>query len=359
DGPARWNINVERSLAYRLGIEAAIFFLCDRQHTAEQNPGLVEAHGAMRRHVVGIGLGFVALDHDFRQVADARREFGRIEQLRRHRIDIAEIVDVLAEGNPQLVQLAVPGAGADQHLEVQAALAGLAQEQGDVGIIAGVRDNISIRAFELGYKRRKVGRGGRIAFSQDNLKARFLGIGLISRCDPYAIGAVFVNERDLHILGVDAELRLGVLAEEAGERLAILVGVDLRAEDVPEVLVLEDGGRHCRRDPENLLLRLNFGSERHRMRARMDSVDDINFFLVDQAFDLVDRYVGFALRVRVDRHDFVLAADAAALIAEIDRDLRADRTRDRTPGREWPRVIEDDADTDRFSLGLGETPIEA
>ena len=95
------------------------------------------------------------------------------------------------------------------------------------------------------------------------------------------------------------------------------------------------------------------------MRARIDAVDDVDLFLVDQAFNLVDRHVGLALRVRVDRHDLVLAADAPALVAQIDRDLRADRTGNRAPGRERAGVIEDDADAHRFRLGLGVAPIEA
>src|SRR5262245_22748593 len=83
--------------------------------------------------VGGAGLGLVAIDHDLGQVAEPGRERGGIEQLRRHRIDVAEIVDVLAEGLPQLVELAVAGAVAGQEAGAQAALARLPQEQRDVG----------------------------------------------------------------------------------------------------------------------------------------------------------------------------------------------------------------------------------
>src|SRR5262249_15384242 len=90
-----------------------------------------------------------------------------------------------------------------------------------------------------------------------------------------------------------------------------------------------------------------------------DAVDDVDLLLADQALDLVDRHIGLALRVGVDRRDLVLAADAAALVAQIDGDLRADRAGDRAAGRERPGVIEDDADAHRFGLGLGVPPVEA
>ncbi len=158
-------------------------------------------------------------------------DFG-IEQLRRHRIDVAEIVDVLAEGRAQLVELAVAGAVADQHLEAQPALARLAQEQRDVGIVAAMRDDVGAGALELGDQRGKIGRGGRIALLQHDLQALLLGILLVGRRDADAVGAVLVDDGDLDVLRLLAELRLGVFGKEAGEGLAVLVGVDLRAEDV-------------------------------------------------------------------------------------------------------------------------------
>ena len=82
----------------------------------------------------------------------------------------------------------------------------------------------------------------------------------------------------------------------------------------------------------------DLGGERHRMRARIDAEDDVDLFLVDQPLDLVDRDIGLALRVGVDRHDFVFAGDAAcslhrsiAICAPIDAG-------DRTAGRERARV---------------------
>jgi len=51
-----------------------------------------------------------------------------------------------------------------------------------------------------------------------------------------------------------------VLGEEARKGLAILVGMNLRAEDVLQVLVLEHGGRNRGRDPEDLLLLLDLAA---------------------------------------------------------------------------------------------------
>ena len=82
----------------------------------------------MRGHIGRVGLGLVALDHHLGEIAQAGRERCGIEQLRGHRIDIAEIVDVLAEGGAQLIELAVAGTVADQHLEAQPGLARLAQK---------------------------------------------------------------------------------------------------------------------------------------------------------------------------------------------------------------------------------------
>jgi hypothetical protein len=106
-------------------------------------------------------------------------------------------------------------------------------------------------------------------------------------------------------------------------------------------------------------LRLDLGGERHRVRAGIDAVDDVDLFLADQTLDFVDRDIGLALRVGIDRRDLVLAADAAALVAEVNCNLRADRASNRAAGRKRPRVIEDDADAHRFRLGLGVSPIEA
>ncbi len=159
-------------------------------------------------------------------------------------------------------------------------------------------DDIGAGALELGDQRGEIGRGRRVAFAQHDLQPELLGEPLAGLGDADAIGTVLVDDRDLDVLRLHAELRLGVFGEEGGERLAVLIGMNLGAEDVLQVLVLEHRRRDRRRDPEDLLLRLDLGGERHRMRAGIDAVDDLDLLLADQALDLVDRDVGLALASR-------------------------------------------------------------
>src|SRR3954469_19877528 len=91
-------------------------------------------------------LGLVALDHLGGEVRDARLQGLWIEQLRRDRIDVVEIIHVLAEGLDQLVDLSVARAVSDHRGKLQAGLLRLAQEQRDVRIVARVQDHIGLRA---------------------------------------------------------------------------------------------------------------------------------------------------------------------------------------------------------------------
>ncbi|MFK4580640.1 hypothetical protein ABIF83_004087 [Bradyrhizobium ottawaense] len=144
-----------------------------------------------------------------------------------------------------------------------------------------------------------------------------------------------------------------------GKGLAVLVGMDLRAKHVLQILVLEHGGRDRGRDPEDLLLLLDLRRHRHRMRAGIDAVDDVDLFLADQPLGLVDGDVGLALGIRRDRHDLGLAADAALLVDEVDGDLRADRGGDRAACGEGTGEVVDQADAQILGLRLGPGPIEA
>ena len=135
--------------------------------------------------------------------------------------------------------------------------------------------------------------------------------------------------------------------------------MDLRAEDVLQVLVLEHGGRNRGRDPEDLFLLLDLGGERDRVRARIDAVDDVDLLLVDQAIGLIDRDVRLALGVGGDGGNLVLAADAALLVDEVDGNLRADRGGDRPARGKRPGQVVDQADAHRLGLRLRACPIEA
>src|SRR4029077_5453162 len=141
-----------------------------------------------------------------------------------------------------------------------------------------------------------------------------------------------------------AELFLGVLADEAGKGLAVLIGMNLRAEDVLQILVLEHGSRNRGRDPEDLFLLLDLGRERDRVRARINAVDDVDLLLVDQAYGLVDGNVGLALGIGGDSAALVRAADAALLVDEIDCNLRADRRGNRTARSKGAGQVIDHAD---------------
>lgn len=76
---------------------------------------------------------------------------------------------------------------------------------------------------------------------------------------------------------------------------------------------------------QNLLVLLDLGGEGHRVRAGVHARDDVELLLVDQPLDLVDGDVGLALGIDLEGGDLVLAADAAALVAELDRDVGANR----------------------------------
>ena len=207
--------------------------------------------------------------------------------------------------------------------------------------------------LELGHQRGEIGRGGRITFLHDDLQAALFGEPLAGVGDADAIGAILVDDRDLDGAWLGAELRLGVVGDKGRERLAVLVGINLGAEDVLQVLVLEHGRRDRRRDPEDFLLRLHLGGERHGLRAGIDAVDDVDLLLADQPLDLVDRHIDLALAIGIDRHDLVLAGNAAALVDEIDRDLGADGAGDRAAGGEWAGQVVDDADPHGLRLGAG------
>src|SRR4029077_1199879 len=185
---------------------------------------------------------------------------------------------------------------------------------------------------------------------QHELQAAFLAELLRRLRYAYPVGSVLVQDRDFDILWLDPELRFGVFRDKRGERLTILIGVDLGAEHGLTILVLEHRCRYRRGDPENLLLRLDLGGERHGVRAGINAEHDFNLPLVDQPLDLVDGSIRLALRIGIDRLHLVFAGDPATLVDDVDRDLRTDRTRDRPCRRKRPGKIIDDADSDRRVL---------
>src|SRR5262245_16880136 len=70
DGAALGDVGLERGLAQGLRIEASVLLDGARQHVGEEDPGLVEAHRHVRRHLLGAGCRLVALDHLGGEVAE-------------------------------------------------------------------------------------------------------------------------------------------------------------------------------------------------------------------------------------------------------------------------------------------------
>src|SRR6266480_3108685 len=329
---ARRDVGVERRLAQRLGVEAAVFPDRARQHVGEEDPGVVEPHGNVRRQFARALQRLVALHHLARQLADARLERLRVEQLRGRRIDGMEIVDVLAEALAQLVDLAVPGAVADHRLELQALLLRLAQEQRDVGVVAGVQQHVGTGALELGDQAGEVGRGRRVAFLEHDVHAVLPALRLVARGDAGAVGAVLVDDGDLHVLRRDAEFRLRVVIDVVARGGAELVAVRLRAEHVGELPVLEHRGGDAHVHPQELPAGIDLLHHGHALRARVHAHDEVDLFLVEQARHLVDRDVDLRLRVGEYGVDAV-ALDAAFLVEHVDRRLGAELRRRRTGER--------------------------
>src|SRR6266446_3819704 len=315
---ARRDVGVERGLAQRLGVEAAVFPDRARQH------------------------------------ADARLERLRVEQLRGRRIDGMEIVDVVAEALAQLVDLAVPGAVADHRLELQALLLRLAQEQRDVGVVAGMQQHVGTRALELGDQAGQVGRGRRVAFLEHDVHAVLPALRLVAGGDAGAVRPVLVDDRDPHVLRRDAEFRLRVVIDVVARGGAELVAVRLRAEHVGELPVLEHRGGDAHVHPQELLAGIDLLHHGHALRARVHAHDQVDLLLVDEARHLVDRDVD--LRLRVCEHGVdPVALDAAFLVEQVDRRLGAELRRLRAAAGERAGEVVDEADLDFLLLRRGRT----
>ena len=178
DRAAVRDVGVERGLAQRLGIDAAVLLDRARQHVGEEDPGLVEAHRDVRRH----------LDRPWSPPCSASTiscvssprpgcERLRIEQLRRRpdrrcRCSSASLPKV----SRSLSILAVAGAVADQRRPLEPLLRAWRQEQRDVRVVAGVQDHVGARAPQLGHQAGEIGRGRRVAFLEHDLHAVLLAV---------------------------------------------------------------------------------------------------------------------------------------------------------------------------------------
>src|SRR5207245_2751121 len=87
--------------------------------------------------------------------------------------------------------------GRTSSVKAQALLARLAQKQRDVGVVAGVEQDVGAGALELDHEGREVGRGGRVAFFQHDVEAGLLRPLLVALRDVDAVRAVLVDDGDL------------------------------------------------------------------------------------------------------------------------------------------------------------------
>jgi hypothetical protein len=350
--PADRDIDLERRLAQRLRVDATVFLDRHRQHLVEQDVGVVEAHRCVRRHFARAFHLLVARLQLLDQLGNSRLQRLRIDQLRRRGVGRMEVVDVVAEGLAQLVNLAMAGAVADQRLELQALLLCLPQEERDVRVVAGMQDDVGAGALELRHQARKVGRGRRVAFLHDDVHAHLLAFDVVRRGDAGAVRTVFVDDGDAHVLRRNAELRLRVVVDVFAGGLPVLIAVHGRPEDVLELLVLQHRARDADVQPEEFLARIRLLRHRHALRARVDAGDDVDLLLVDEPRHLVDRDIDLRLRVGEDGVDLV-AIHTAMLVDVIDCRLGADLGRLGAAAGERTRDVVDKADLDFFLLCVG------
>ena len=162
-------------------------------------------------------------DHlnDFRQSRFERLFAGKPN---RDRVNVEEIVHVVAQPLLELVVHPIPGAVSDHCAKAQAHLARLSQEERDVGIVSRVEDDIRTLTLELGDEGRQIGRGGGIAFVDDDFEARLARALLNALRHVDAVCSVFVDNGDTQVLRRLAELLLRVV----GVALITLRPVEVR-----------------------------------------------------------------------------------------------------------------------------------
>jgi hypothetical protein len=67
--------------------------------------------------------------------------------------------------------------------------------------------------------------------------------------DANSVRAVFMDDGDLDVVWIGAKLSLGIVGDECDESFAVLVGMNLPAENVLQIFVLEDCSCDRGRDP--------------------------------------------------------------------------------------------------------------
>ena len=341
-GAALGDVGLARGLGERLRGPAAVLLDGARQHVVQQHPHVVEAHRDVRRDVVRGDIrleGLVALHHLLGQLAHARLQVLGVDELGGRRVHGVEAFHLVAEGLLQLVHLAVARAVADVGAHAKPLLLRLAEEQVDVGIVAGVEEDVRPRGPELRHQRGQVGGLGRVALLEHDLHALLLALGLVGGGHPGAVRAVLVDDRDAHVLGRLLQ-PVGRVAGDVGDRAhAEEAAVGLGAEGVLEIAILQHRIRDGGGDPEELLLLVDPLGDGHGVGATVDAGQDVDLLDVQEPLGFVDRDVGLGLAVAVDLDDLVLAEDAALFVDVVDHHLGAAPAVQRAGGGEWARVV--------------------
>ena len=133
---------------------------------------------------------------------------------------------------------------ADECGKLQARFLGLTQEQRDVRIVTNVQEHIGLRTPQLGDHGGKIAGRRRVGLLVDDLHAQLPAAFVARARDADAVRPILVDDRDLDILDVFAEL-LCVLGNERTGRVAVLIGMDGRAERVLQGLEASDPELHA------------------------------------------------------------------------------------------------------------------
>ena len=260
---------------------------------------------------------------DFRQPRLERLLAGEPD---RDRVNIEEIVHVAPEPLLELVVDPVAGAVPDQCAKAQPHLARLPQEEGDVGIVSGVKDDIRAFTLELDHERRQVGRRRGIALVDDDIESCLLGAFLNASRHVDAVCSVLVDDGDTQVVRRLAKLLLRIGSDESGRGQAELAPARLRAEDVFQMAVLKHGRRNAGGDPHEFLHLIHARGDGHALRRGEKAQQDIDLLLLDQPHRLVDGNLRLALRIGVDRLDLI-TFDPAVFVEIVDHDLGAERVK--------------------------------
>ena len=215
-----------------------------------------------------------------------------------------------------------------------------------------MQDDIRLCPFQLGHERGKIRGGGRISLFQHEFHAVSFDAHFIAGGDSGAVWSVFMDDGDPDILDILAESRFRVMGDKIRRNQPILIAMNLGSEYVFEVSALEHGGRHTDIGPHEFFLRIHLGGHRNALSAGIKAQQQINFFLAEQPFRLVDGNLHLALCVGINRIELI-TFDPTPFIDHIDGDLGPHGPGFGSAGRIGSGVVEYNTDFNLFCHGRG------